>query len=943
MSEEKYRASLVRAAAAIKDLEGRLEQVRRERTEPIAVVGMGCRFPGDADDPEAFWRMLRDGVDAVTEIPYERIDRRGRDEPASDAGRWGAFLSDVDGFDADFFGVPPREAARMDPQHRMVLEVAWDALAHAGIVPSSLAGSATGVFVGMSGNDYLLLSSGGQARDAHVGTGTAHSFGPGRLSHLLGLRGPNMAVDTACSSSLVSVHLAMQSLRSGESSLALAGGVNLVLSQESTETVADLDALSPDGRCRSFDARANGFVRGEGCGIVVLKRLSDAEADGDRVLAVLRGAAVNSDGHSAGLTAPNQLAQRDMLRQAYADAGVSTKDIGYIETHGTGTPLGDPIEFEALAGVVDGERCVLGAVKTNIGHLEAAAGIAGLIKVIQSLRHESIPGNLHFTTLNPRMRLAGTPFVLPTLPVPWPRSERPRIAGVSSFGMSGTNAHIVVEEAPPASVTAVGPAIVTISARTEPALRELIAAYRGLDAREVAYTAALRRQHYEYRAAFVDGSEPGIHRAVENPGPLTFVFSGQGSQWVGMGRELVDHPVFAECAALAPFDLRAELDGTRLHDTSVVQPLIFAVQATLVARLASWGITPEAVIGHSIGEVAAAYAAGALTLSDAMRLAVTRGRIMSRASTSGRMTAVRATPGAVRVHGAVSIAAVNDSGSVVLAGPERELDEAVARIGGRARKLDVRYAFHSPEMAPLADSLERELVGLEDAPTTVPMFSSVTGKAITELGPRYWAANVREPVLFADAVGSAIEAGSRIFLEIGPHPVLIGHVRQGLTDHAVDGAVIPTLRRDGAELLDAVGGLYTSGYDVDFAKIVPKGAVVTLPRYPWQHRSYWLDSASERTAQPNWLDQINALAPEERVAAVELAVRADVATVLRLSSVDEVPVDGPLMELGVDSLMAVQVRHELSARTGAALPAMLAFDHPTPRAIARYLLEMGSE
>ncbi|WP_394836993.1 acyltransferase domain-containing protein [Pendulispora rubella] len=991
--EAKYRSRLVRAAAALQELEARLERMRKERTEPIAVIGMGCRFPGDARDPEAFWRLIRDGVDAVSEVPAHR---RHAGSAVSAAGRWGAFLSDVEGFDAAFFGISPREACQLDPQHRLLLEVAWEALEHAGLIPQRLAGTTTGVFLGMSTNDYLLLgaSAGAKARDAHAGTGTAHAFGPGRLSYFLGLRGPSMTVDTACSSSLVAVHLAMQSLRNGESSLALAGGVNLILDPSTTEMVADLQALSPDGRCRSFEARANGFVRGEGCGLVVLKRLSDAQANGDRVLALLRGSAVNADGHSAGLTAPSVIAQQEMLRQALTNARVAATDIDYVETHGTGTALGDPIEAEALIEVLGAPRpgdapCVLGALKTNIGHLEAAAGIAGLLKVVQALRHESIPGNLHFTTLNPRISLQGTPFVLPTKPVPWPvRSDaRPRLAGVSSFGMSGTNAHVIVEEAPREDATPEEPAVVLvpISARTAPGLRELAGAYpaflepKGPGLRAMAYTAAIRRQHHEHRAAFVVSSceqfarwadafargetPPGVVAGqATDAGALTFVFSGQGAQWIGMGRELLaSQPVFAaalaECDAHAPFSLTRELqEPTNERDarTEIVQPVLFGVQIALVALLSSWGIEPGAVIGHSAGEVAAACVAGALSLPDAMRLAVVRGRIMQRAAGSGRMVSIATSPEqAMRALGdlpeKVSIAAINDGGSIVLSGPERELDAIVERLGARAKKLDGHYAFHSPIMDPLADELGRELAGLVPKAPTRAMYSTVTGARLTgtELTAAYWADNVRRPVRFAHAVHAAIDAGARDFLELGPHPVLSGNLRQCLADKSAQGHVVPTLRRNEPELpqmLRALAALYTRGHAVDFRKLHPTPQpVVTLPTYPWQRKPYWFDRAPDvdpmRANDGRWVDRLRALPAHEREAEIERAVRIDIATVLQLASPDEIPTDRPLMDLGVDSLMAVQVRHELSARTGEALPATVAFDHPTPKALARYLLE----
>jgi acyl transferase domain-containing protein len=577
-----------RALLAVQELKARLDAVTRARTEPIAIVGMACRLPGGSSTPEAYWRFIVNGGDAVSRVPAERW-RTGTDvsSPEDRAMQWGAFLQErIDRFEPEFFGITPREAASLDPQQRLVLEVAWESLERAGQRPEELMGSRTGVFLGLMTDDYQQAGyANPELNDPYTFTGNGHCFPPGRLSYVLGLQGPSMCVDTACSSSLVAVHLACQSLRNEECTMAIAGGVALHLSQTTMHVVARTHALSPDGRCKTFDARANGYVRGEGCGMVVLKRLSDAQRDGDTILAVIRGSAVNQDGRSTGLTAPNVRAQQAMLRQALQSAQVAPQDVSYVETHGTGTSLGDPIEFEALNEVIGrahgaGSQCVLGAVKTNIGHLEAAAGIAGLIKLVLCLQNESIPGNMHYRQLNPRISLEGTPFVIPTKPVAWKRGSKARIAGVSGFGMSGTNAHVIVEEAPQLEATPVAEVgagrlqVLPISAKHSNALTDLARAYQHyfaqLDESEAAgdrvpalaetvYTASTRRAHYEHRLAVVGRTRGemasalgGFLRGEITPGSsvgsavsagtnearrkVVFVFPGQGSQWLGMGR-----------------------------------------------------------------------------------------------------------------------------------------------------------------------------------------------------------------------------------------------------------------------------------------------------------------------------------------------------------------------------------------------------------------------
>ncbi|HYI02350.1 type I polyketide synthase, partial [Hyalangium sp.] len=667
-----------------------LAEMIRAEPERVAIIGMGGRFPG-ATDPEAFWRVLRDGTDCIREVPAQRWDIDAWYDPDPDApgkmySRWGGFLDGVDQFDAAFFELSPREAESMDPQQRLLLEVTWEALEDAGQIPSRLEGTRTGVYVGMCNVDYgkLVVSEDLTRTDLYTGSGNLRSVASGRISYLLGLQGPSITLDTACSSSLLAIHLAAESLRSGECSLALAGGVNLVLHPEYHVYLSRTRMMARDGRCKAFDARADGFVRSEGCGVVVLKRLSEALRDGDRILGVLRGTAANNDGRSSGLTAPNMIAQQAVLREALRNAGLSASDITHLETHGTGTALGDPIEFEALREVLgdpreDGSTCALGAAKTNLGHLEAAAGVVGLIKILLSMRHEAIPALVHFRKLNPRLSLEGTPFVIPTQLTPWPRGSKRRIAGVSSFGMSGTNVHVIVEEPSVRPVRAVAvsstrPHLLVLSARTPEALRALAQTFRehlealeqrpDMSLEDVLFSAAGRREHYEHRLAAVGTSAAELSAALgahvrgsshsglvlgtvpqrgERP-RVVFVFPGQGSQWVGMGRELLEsEPVFRQAleacdAAIRPYTGVSVVEGLRagsaelLERIDLIQPTLFALEVALAEQWRAWGVEPDAVVGHSMGEVAAACVAGALSLEDAARVICVRSRLLRKVS-----------------------------------------------------------------------------------------------------------------------------------------------------------------------------------------------------------------------------------------------------------------------------------------------------------------------
>lgn len=885
----------------------------------VAIIGIGCRFPGGVDSPEAYWKLLCDGVDAITEVPADRWPAADflSDDPAAPGRtttRWGGFLDRVDGFDPHFFGISPHEAARMDPQQRLLAEVAWEALEDAGMAADQLAGSPTGVFVGIATNDYGQRQIQDLDRiDAYTGTGNAFSIAANRLSYLLDLRGPSIAIDTACSSSLVAVHQACQSIARGDCTLAIAGGVNVVLSPALAINFSKAGAMAPDGRCKAFDARANGYVRAEGAGLVVLKPLAAAIADRDPIYGVIRGGAVNQDGRTNGLMAPNPRAQEEVLRAAYRRAGVAPAEVRYVEAHGTGTLLGDPIEAKALSAVLGEGRdpadpCLIGSVKSNIGHLEAAAGVAGLIKAALVLRHRRIPPSLHFERPNPHIPFDSLAVRVVDTLRPLTTNGGPAVVGVSSFGFGGTNAHLVLAEAPPVAQWQPGPAarahVLTISAHDEAALRDLVARYdshlarpdHAFTAEELSLASTVRRTHLEHRLACVGRSVADFREALrafaagqERPGlsaggrriarrPRTvFLFAGQGPRWWPAGVDLIDsEPVFRQTLERADALLRPHLDASlldlltglgddgRFADPAVAQPALCALQVALAALWRSWGIEPGVVVGHSVGEVAAAHVAGALDLESALLVALHRGRVIRPAIGQGRMALLGVDHEraerllAERNISTVSIAASNGPTATVLSGEPtalRKLVEELTAEGLFCRELEsVDFASHSPQMDAPAAELRTLLGAVRPTPATVPMISTVTGQGIdgVRLDAAYWAANLRNPVLFDQAVTGLVEAGFDTFVEISPHPSFTAAVSERLTDQERDGVVVGSLRRDEsarAAMLGALGNLYTAGYPVDWRRLHPAaGPMVDLPRYPWQRQRYWLDDDGPGTA-----------------------------------------------------------------------------------------------
>lgn len=854
--------------------------------EPVAVIGMACRLPL-ADDPQAFWRLLAAGRDAIGPVPASRwpLEAWYAPEPGTPGKMYvrdGGFLAQVSDFEPGFFRISPREALSLDPQQRLVLELSWEALAAAGCDPRSLAGSATGVWLGLSNSDYARRSLNPPSRiDAYAGTGNAPSLAAGRVAYVLGLQGPAITLDTACSSSLVAVHQACQSLRLGETDLALAGGVNLLLAPEATVYFCQLQALAADGRCKAFDAAADGFVRSEGGGMVVLKRLADAERDGDTILGLIQASAVNADGASNGLTAPSPAAQQQVLQRALDLSGWNPASVSMIETHGTGTPLGDPIELQALQAVyAPAERTAplyIGALKSLIGHTESAAGVAGLIKLLLAMRARTVPPNAHFHQLNPRIQ-ARAALRFPTRAEAW-NVDGPLRAGLSSFGISGTNAHLLLEapETTP-SDAASGPWVWVVSAHSAAALaarRQQLSAWLAEtdgSAADLAYS--LRRQGLDRHRLVMGGTTEALRAGLETAEPqlaserprLGFVFSGQGGQWAGMGRELMTEAVFAEMIARCETAFEPEVDwslsevllrgdAADFEAIERLQPLLFALQVALAALLRSWGICPDVVIGHSMGEVAAAWVAGALSLEDAARVICRRSRLLQQRSGAGGMLFTGLSPAdcAAYIGNGISLGVYNAPEATVLTGEPAALaglEQELAAKGVFTRFVQVNVAAHSPQIDACAEPLAAALAELNPAAATLPLLSTVTGEPLqTPPDAAYWFANLRQPVRFAQAATRALREGVNVWIELGPHPLLLQHLLACARAEDLTIQTLACLRREQSERrsmwltrLAAIG----AGIDAALAPLVPsRGRMLPLPPYPWQRRPYWLEPLAD--------------------------------------------------------------------------------------------------
>jgi acyl transferase domain-containing protein/acyl carrier protein/ubiquinone/menaquinone biosynthesis C-methylase UbiE len=895
-------------------LQARVDALENLQVEPIAIIGMSCRFPGGANTPELFWDLLQNGVDAISEIPADRwrIDDYydpDPDKPGKMSTRFGGFIKGVDLFDAQFFGIAPREAMALDPQQRLLLELGWEALERAGQAPDQLMDSQTGVFIGISGNDFFQLqqATGIENIDAYLASGNAHSIASGRLSYVLGLRGPSFPIDTACSSSLVATHQAVKSLRTGECRLALVGGVNLILTPETTIALSKAHMLAPDGRCKAFDSRANGFVRSEGGGMILLKRLSDALADGDPILALIRGSAVNQDGKSNGLTAPNGPSQEDVIRAALANGRISPQQISYVEAHGTGTSLGDPIEVQALAAVLgDGrsEPLSIGSVKTNLGHLESAAGMAGLIKTVLMLQHEQIPPHLHLKEPNPHIPWAELPITVPTQFTPW-QPEGEKFAGVSSFGFSGTNSHIILSSPPAIIEKRSEPErplhMLTLSARSETALQQLAGQYvqhlakEKLAPADLGFTANTGRAHFNHRLALTgnsigqvqakltaylsreqpDGWTHGKVHGTRQP-RIAFLFTGQGAQYSGMARQLYEtQPTFRAALDRCDENLRPHLDSSLLsvivdenslliNETAYTQPALFAVEYSLAELWRSWGIVPSVVMGHSVGEYVAACVAGVFTLEDGLKLIAERARLMQQLPAGGGMAAVFADETVVGKAIAsqpskLSIAAINGPSNVVISGDESALTEVLtsfAQQGIKSRRLTVSHAFHSPLMDPILDTFERSASTIQFSEPQIGLISNVTGEQAVKdqvTNPRYWRDHIRKPVRFADSISSLHSSGYQVFVEIGPNPTLLSMGQRCLPEGT--GIWLPSLsqgRDDWQTMLNSLSQLYTrgvevnwTGFDRDYAR-----RKLILPTYPFQRERYWIRKGTKRHQRP---------------------------------------------------------------------------------------------
>ncbi len=910
----------------------------------IAIVGIGCRLPGKADGPDEFWNMLLRGDDAIHEIPRDRWDVRTHYSPEPQVpgrtnSKWGGFIQDLDRFDANFFGMSPREAACVDPQHRLLLELTWEALEDSGIPAERLRGSDTGVYVGISTQDYGLLQSSVEDRpliDAYTNAGAALCMAANRISYVYDLHGPSLSVDTACSSSLVAVHLACEALRQGTCATALVGGVNALLRPESTIGFSQASMLSPRGRCRSFDGEADGYVRAEGGVVLVLRPQASALAAGDRIYATIRATVVNHDGRTNGIVLPSGDAQAAMMRDAYSRAGIDPRSVQYVEAHGTGTPVGDPIEAEAIGRVIGAGRgiedaCWIGSLKSNIGHLEAAAGIAGLAKTALCLYHGRIPPSLHFTTPHARVDLGEMRLRVPTSVVDWPETSTDgRLAGVNAFGFGGANAHAVVEGPPPGDVEpdveAVGPVLVPCSARSIEALLATASLWSVRIAEpdesatlgSICRSAALHRTHLEHRLAVVahsrdelsrslaqfanGGRSPGLVSGVVRNLPsrrMAFVFSGMGPQWWGMGRELLQSStVFRDAVercteqfeALSGWSLIQEFsapaESSRMDRTEVAQPASFALQCGLLALWRDHGIEPDVVVGHSLGEIAAFHAAGVFDLRDAVKIVFHRSRLQQRLAGRGGMLAIGLPGDEVAaiietIDGQVSIAALNSPSSVTIAGRRSALEAVIARLDPNVfrRQLSVEVPYHSPFMDEIREEFVESIGGLRPRQPAIPLVSTVTGQAVEDVvgGAEYWWRNIREPVDFAGAVSELERSGVTNIAEIGAHPVLAGSIAE-CASTGKPLAVVPSLRRGQAEadtMLEGFARLWTDGYPIDWNRVSPPSRRRTnLPTYTWQRERFWRESAESKRSRLG--EQVHPLLGQRlRTAAPTWNVRLD--------------------------------------------------------------------
>jgi amino acid adenylation domain-containing protein len=982
---------LKRALFALEDMKAKLKKIQREKNEPIAIIGMSSRFPG-ANNNDEYWELLKNGIDAITEVPKDRwdIDEYYDSSPGKRGKiitRHGGFIKQkADQFDPAFFGISPREAEKMDPQQRLLLEVTWEAFENAGLSPKEISKSRTGVYVGICSNDYGLVqrdNQGFMGIDAYFGSGNATSIAANRISYLLDLQGPSFTVDTACSSSLVTVHLACQALRNGEADMAVTGGVSLMLSAANSISFSLAGMLAPDGRCRTFDADAKGYVRGEGCGMIVLKRLSDARRDNDNILAVVRGSAVNQDGRTNGLTAPSAISQQRVIKEAMDFAKIKPEDVGYVEAHGTGTILGDPIEVQALTGAMEGrpieKKCFIGSSKTNIGHLEGASGIAGLIKTVMVLKHKQIPPHLNFKKINPHIPIDETPFVIPLKKVDWNVNGTKRIAGIHSFGFGGTNAHIILQEAPEKKIEPnklERPVhILCLSAKSKKALQDLSALYANFAERnadvnlaDLCYTANNGRLHDEYRLAirFKDtkeliGASRDFAKGVENFScnfnrvgqaagqKKAFLFTGQGAQYAGMAKTLYDtQPQFKaildECdALLQPYLEESILNiifnstDDQINKTLYTQPALFVVEYALARLWISWGIKPDYLIGHSVGEYVAACIAGVFKLEDALKLVAARGRLMSSLPEDGAMAAIFTDEKTVSRYisdkeNEISIAGINDPKNTVISGKKEVVQEVLKKIESdkiEFRLLKVSHAFHSRLMDPILVEFEKVAREIDYQKPKIPVVSNITGKLYTEApDAAYWTKHIRNTVNFADGIKTIDGLGCKTYLETGPHPALIGMARN--TVSADKTAWLPSLNRkqdDWDVLTESLGTLYVNGFNINWKEFDTgfQRSKLELPTYPFQRERYWADPINGRpaysTSEEQFAEELEednvfsredflTLSNEEQQKQIEEIILSEVSQVLRIPK-NKIDLGKSFTQLGMDSIMAIELKNNI--------------------------------